>query len=73
MVDIALCKNSKCSKKDSCLRFNKQDNQNAQYFRFQNVCHSENNYKWYWEHVTSTDLVIKEKDGKDGDGTNKDS
>jgi hypothetical protein len=63
LVDIALCaKPNKCPKQDSCLRFNKKDNINVQYFHFENICSNKNNYKWYWEYIT--DIVPAKKESE---------
>lgn len=49
MVDIGLCSHNKCEKSNSCYRYTKKDNINAVTFRFENKCHQDNGFQWYWE------------------------
>lgn len=44
-MGIGLCKNNQCIKNAECLRYN---NNNGEVYLFENICHENNNYRWFW-------------------------
>ncbi len=54
IADISMCQFAECEKSNSCHRFLATPNPEWQsYMKFQNICHAENGYQWYWEEKQS--------------------
>lgn len=66
MVDIGLCKYDLCQKKDSCYRYTKKDNINVVHFRFENKCHQDNEFQWYWDVKQELSEVLKGGENPNG-------
>ena len=59
MVDIGLCDHSECEKSSICRRFLHKKSSNLVYFKFKNICHKKNDWKWLME--IKQEIVVKEE------------
>lgn len=49
MTDISMCTNALCPKRDLCYRYMAIPDSWQSYMEFQNICHRDNNFQWFYE------------------------
>jgi hypothetical protein len=52
--DLAVCRGRKCLMKKECYRYTSNKNKKCKFVDFENICNSENDYKWVCKSLLET-------------------